>query len=527
MAIETAPVKPLDTLAEVIRHHGEHRPDSSAMRFEGRCHTYGEWDQASNRIAQALLAEGVVQAERIGFLAHNTPEYFPLLFGAAKINAVTLAVNWRLAAAEMEYILDHAEVGVLVIGPDFLGHLEQMNLPHLRKVVVIGSADQAAGHETFDTWMNTHPATDPGIESTLDDVCYQLYTSGTTGLPKGVEVSNRALVQQMVNRCGVWQFDEDTVNLVCLPLFHIAGSGWAVAGLWCGADSVLLRDIDPAEMLKVIPAEGVTNAIMVPAVIQMLLAVPGVETADFSSFRNIVYGAAPITEDVLVRAIETFGCDFVAGYGLTEHATATYLPSEDHDPGGPRAHLLRSVGKAVPEVEMKIVDTETMVEVPDGEVGEVWLRSPQVMTSYAGRDEDTAAAMPGDGWLRTGDAGYLEDGYLYLKDRVKDMIISGGENIYPAEVENALMPHPEIVDVAVIGVPDDKWGETVKAIVVAQPGTEPDPSEIIGFCRQRLAHFKCPTSVDFVEVLPRNPSGKVLKTELREPYWVGIDRRIH
>ena len=517
----------LETLADVIRHHGSERPDSSAMRFEGRRHTYGQWDHESNRIAQGLLDEGVQVSERIGFLAHNTPEYFPLLFGAAKINAVTLAVNWRLAPAEMEYILDHAEVGVLVIGPDFLDHLAQMQLPHLRKVLVVGSADEAVGHDTLANWMAKHPDEDPGVESTLDDVCYQLYTSGTTGLPKGVEVSNRALVQQMVNRYKVWQFDEDTVNLVCLPLFHIAGSGWAVAGLWCGADSVLLRDIDPAEMLEVIPAEGVTNAIMVPAVIQMLLAVPGAETADFSSFRNIVYGAAPITEDVLVRAMATFGCDFVAGYGLTEHATATYLPREDHDPGGPRAYLLRSVGKPLPEVEMKIVDTETTLELPDGDVGEVWLRSPQVMTSYANRPEDTATAMPGDGWLRTGDAGYLEDGYLYLKDRVKDMIISGGENVYPAEVENALMPHPEVLDVAVIGVPDDKWGETVKAIIVPQPGTSPQPAELIEFCRKGLAHFKCPTSVDFMDVLPRNPSGKILKTELREPYWVGIDRRIN
>ncbi len=517
----------LHTLAQVIRYHGRTRPTASVMRFEGRSHTYGEWDEESNRIAQGLLAEGVVATERVAFLAHNTPEYFPLLFGAAKINAVTLAVNWRLAPLEMQYILDHAEVGVLVIGPEFLGHLAQMDLPHLRKVLVIGPIDQAQGHDTLQEWMSRFPATDPGVESTLDDVCYQLYTSGTTGLPKGVDVSNRALVQQMVNRCEVWQFDADSVNLVCLPLFHIAGSGWAVAGMWCGADSVLLRDIDPAQMIEVIASEGVTNAIMVPAVIQMLLNHTGAATADFSSFRNIVYGAAPITEDVLVRAMETFGCDFVAGYGLTEHATATYLPREDHDPGGPRAHLLRSVGKPVPEVEIKIVDTATLDELPDGEVGEVWLRGPQVMTGYAKRPEDTAAALPGDGWLRTGDAGYLEEGYLFLKDRVKDMIISGGENVYPAEVENALMPHPEILDVAVIGIPDDKWGETVKAIVVARPGTDPDPSEIIDFCRSRLAHFKCPTSVDFLDVLPRNPSGKVLKTELREPYWAGLQRRIH
>lgn len=519
----------MDTLAEVIRHHGKERPNASAMRFEGRQFTYGEWDAQSNKIGQALMAEGVAPAERIGFLAHNSPEYFELLFGAAKINAVTLAVNWRLAPAEMEYILEHAEVGVLVIGPEFLEHLDKMTLPHLRKVIVL-TQDRVTGengHESFAGWRSRYPAEDPGVEPTLDDVCYQLYTSGTTGLPKGVEVSNRALIQQMVNRCEVWQFDVNSVNLVCLPLFHIAGSGWAIAGFFVGADSVLLRDINAAEMLQVIPDEGVTNAIMVPAVIQMLLATPEADTADFSSFRNIVYGAAPITEDVLVRAMATFGCDFVAGYGLTEHATATYLPAEDHDPGGPRAHLLRSVGKAVPEVEIKIVDSATMTDLADGEIGEVWLRGPQVMTGYANRPEDTKAAMPGDGWLRTGDAGYLEDGYLFLKDRVKDMVITGGENVYPAEVENALMPHPAVLDVGVIGVPDDKWGETVKAIVVTKPGTSPEPEELIAWCRERLAHFKCPTSVDFIEILPRNPSGKILKTDLREPYWEGNERRIN
>ncbi len=517
----------IETLAELIRVHGTGRPDAPAMHFKDQVHTYGEWHETSSRVAQGLLAAGVQPQERVAFLAHNTPEYFELFFGTAKINAVTLAVNWRLAPAEMEYILDHAQVGVLVIGTQFLGHLAKMELPALRTVLVVGEGDPGP-HERWADWVARHPATDPGTISALDDVCYQLYTSGTTGLPKGVNVSNRALVQQMVNRIKVWQFDEQSVNLVCLPLFHVAGSGWAVAGFYCGADSVLLPEVDPVEILRVIPAHGVTNAILVPAVIQAMLAVPGIEEADFSSFRNIVYGAAPISEDVLVRAINAFGCQFVAGYGLTEHPTATYLPWEDHDPGGPRAYLLRSVGKAVPEVEIRIVDTASLEDLPVGEVGEVWLRGPQVMSGYARNPEATAAAMPGEGWLRTGDAGYLDaDGYLFLKDRVKDMIISGGENIYPAEVENALFSHPAIADCAVIGVPSERWGETVKAIVVPRPGHTIEEAEVIAFCRERLAHYKCPTSVDVTDVLPRNPSGKVLKTVLREPYWAGKDRRIN
>src|SRR5262245_30309515 len=227
--------------------------------------------------------------------------------------------------------------------------------------------------------------------------------------------------------------------------------------------------------------------------------------------------------------MKTFGCDLIQVYGLTESTGAiTQLDAADHDPSGPRAHLLRSAGKPYPWVELRIVDPATGRECPAGEVGELWTRSPQNMKGYWNRPEETASVLVADGWLRTGDAGYLdEEGYVYLTDRVKDMIISGGENVYPAEVENALADHPDIADVAVIGVPDPRWGETVKAVVVRTPGRDPSPAAIIAHARARLAHFKCPTSVDFADALPRNPSGKLLKRELREPYWKGHARRIN
>src|SRR5262249_21868969 len=293
--------------------------------------------------------------------------------------------------------------------------------------------------------------------------------------------------------------------------------------------SILLRDFVPADVLADLERHRVTNALFVPAMLQFLTAVPGAADGDYAALRSIVYGASPITDEVLVRSIRTFKCPFIQVYGLTETTGAiTELSAPDHDPGGPRARLLRSAGKPYPWVELRIVDPDTGEDRPTGEVGELWTRSVQNMKGYWNKEEETARVFTPDGWLKTGDAGFMDaDGYVFLTDRVKDMIVSGGENIYPAEVENALSGHPAIADVAVIGVPHDRWGETVKAIVVKQAGTDPRPEEIIEYARGHLAHYKCPTSVDFADALPRNPSGKLLKRQLREPYWKGRERRIN
>jgi acyl-CoA synthetase (AMP-forming)/AMP-acid ligase II len=256
--------------------------------------------------------------------------------------------------------------------------------------------------------------------------------------------------------------------------------------------------------------------------------VPNAKEGDYSSVRSISYGASPITDESLKLAIQTFRCDFIQVYGMTETSGAiTQLSASDHDPDGPRAHLLRSAGKPFDWVELRIVDPETGKDCSSGGIGELWTRSRQNMLGYWNNPEATAQTITPDGWLLTGDAGYLDDeGYVFLTDRIKDMIVSGGENVYPVEVENVLSAQPSIADVAVIGVPDAKWGETVKAVVVLKRGAEPDADGIIQFARERIAHFKCPTSVDFLDALPRNASGKVLKRELREPYWIGHQRRV-
>jgi long-chain acyl-CoA synthetase len=516
---------PITTIADIIRVHGANRGDAPALELDGRSVTFGELDRRSNQVANALRAAGVGRGDRVAFIDKNGLEYFEVTFGLAKVGAVNVAVNWRLAPPEMAQIIEDARAAVVIVGPDFIGHIEKVEgeLPGVRTIVAVGGHDR---WQDYEAWVAPHAAEDPGEQTGPDDVAFQLYTSGTTGLPKGVMLTNDNFFGGVVGIAGQWRFTEDSVNLAMMPMFHIAGAGWSMVGLYFGCRTVVLRDVDPARILQVIPEFGITNAFMVPAVIQFLLMTPGVESTDFSTLRALVYGASPITDKVLVQGMRTFGCEFIQVYGLTETTGAiTQLDGVDHDPEQ-RPQLLRSCGKPYPWVEIRIVDGDGN-DVPVGQVGELWTRSHQNMKGYWENPEATSQAVTADGWFKTGDAGFADaEGYLYLHDRVKDMIVSGGENVYPAEVENALMQHPDIADVAVIGVPDDKWGEAVKAVVVRAQGSDLTEQDVIAFARERLAGFKLPKSVDFADVLPRNPSGKLLKRELREPYWAGIERRI-
>jgi len=303
-------------------------------------------------------------------------------------------------------------------------------------------------------------------------------------------------------------------------MFHIGGIGWTFLGLWNGATTVLVREFVPESVLDILERERVTNAVLVPTMLQMLCAVPGAAKRDYSALRSIAYGASPITTPVLKAALRTFRCSLYGIYGLTESTGGVMqLDPEDHDPDGPREHLLRSAGRPFPWVELRVVDPAAGSDLPPHQVGEVWLRAPNVTPGYFNRPAETAATLTDDGWLRTGDGGYLdEEGYLFLTDRIKDMIVSGGENVYPVEVEEALSQHPDVLDVAVIGVPDERWGETVKALVIPRPGRAPAPQDLIAFARERLAGYKLPRSVELVEELPRTASGKVLKRELRDRY---------
>ena len=520
------PGTPIATVADVVRVHGRERPDAPALVSGGRSLTFAELDRRSSQVAQALRAAGVRAGDRVAFIDKNGLEWFEVTFGLAKLGAVNVSVNWRLTSVEMAQIIDDAHATAVFVGPEFVPHIEKIehDLPRMHTIVAIGEHGRWPGYEA---WLAQHAPDDPGFTGTGEDVAFQLYTSGTTGLPKGAMLTNDNFFAGVAGLADQWRFTDDSVNLAMMPLFHIAGAGWSMVGLHRGCRTVVLREVDPAEILRVIPEFGVTNAFMVPAVIQFLLATPGVESTDFSTLRALVYGASPITDTVLVRAMETMGCELIQVYGLTETTGAiTQLDGRDHDLVA-KPHLLRSCGRPYPWVELRVVDPQTGEDRALGEVGELWTRSHQNMAGYWNNPDATAAAITPDGWFRTGDAGYADDdGYLYLHDRVKDMIVSGGENVYPAEVENALMAHPAVADVAVIGVPHDTWGEAVKAIVVLEPGTDMTGDELIAFGRERLAGYKLPKSVDFAASLPRNPSGKLLKRELRDPYWAGVERRV-
>ena len=513
----------IDTVSDIIRVHGAEQPDRVALVQGDRRQTWGELYGRACQVANLLAAAGVGPEDRVAFLDKNGIEHFEVFFGAALLNAVSVDVNWRLAPPEVEYIVNDAEAKVFVVGPDFVPVLEAIrpNLLPDMKVLVIG--------QDYEPEVSAQPATDPGVRQTADDVAFQLYSSGTTGRPKGVMLTNSNFFGLLPLAKEMWELTPESVNLIAMPLFHIGGGGWATAGMYEGATSVILRELDPAALVHLFGDEHITHAFLVPAVLQFMLMVPGAEDADYSSLRVFVYGASPISEDVLARSVQLFGCKFWQAYGLTETTGAVVnLPPEDHDPSGPNRHRLRSCGLPGPGTEVKIVDPDTGRQCEQGEVGEILIRGPQVMKGYWKMPEETAKSVDADGWFRSGDAGYLDaDGYLYIHDRVKDMIVSGGENVYPAEVENVLMGHPAIADVAVIGVPHEKWGETAKAVVVRKPGAEVTEQEIIDFARERLARFKCPTSVDWADALPRNPSGKILKKDLRAPFWEGKERMVN
>ncbi len=513
------------SIGNIVREWAHSSPDAPALTLGIDTCSWAELYDRSQRVAGALEAAGVGGGDRVAFLDKNGMAYFEVLFGGSFVNAVNVAVNWRLAPPEMAFVINDSEAKVLVVSSDFLGALEEIagDLTTVTTIVVVG--DDRGGHQSYESWLSAARPHDPRLTTEDDAVALQLYTSGTTGRPKGVMLTNWNF-SGLVDMANQLEIGPGSVSMVAMPLFHIGGSGWALFGMASGVHSVLVREIDPVAVLQLVPQHKITHTFLVPAALLFLTMVPGVEDIDYSSLKVIAYGASPISEDLLVRCIEIFRAGFYQVYGLTETTgTITMLSPADHLDVDHRDRL-RSAGRPMKNVEIRCVDMGTGADVEPGKVGEIWVRSPQVMKGYWHQYEATSEALTSDGWLKTGDAGYMVDGYLFLHDRVKDMIVSGAENVYPAEVENVLMKHPGVGDVAVIGVPSEKWGEEVKAIVVKADDQDPKPEEIIAFAKKRLAGYKVPKSVDFADTLPRNPSGKILKKDLRAPYWEGKERQI-
>jgi long-chain acyl-CoA synthetase len=505
------------TLAELVRRNAEVHPEATALHFPGHSVDYATLNDKASRMANGLRSLDVRATDRVAFLGATSSKYFELLFGAAKINAVPAPINHRLSPREVGLILADAEASVIFVGKQFEGFMEAVRsaAPKVRHVI---SLDDTGEHLRYDDWLAAQSPTDRPTTASGSDVALQVYTSGTTGRPKGAMLSGSALITHLSTLAEVARIDRKSVTMSSLPMFHIGGNAWALAGILRGCQTVLLPETVPAEMLRTLARLGVTVMFAVPAVIQRLLDAPEMADTDCRSLKTLYYGGSPVTDALLRRALAVLRCDFVQGFGMSECGLITALAPEDHDLER-RPELLRSCGRALPPNEVRLVDTTTLRDVSVGVVGELWVRSPLVMSGYFNNPAETAAALTPDGWLRTGDAARVDDaGYFFLADRIKDMIISGGENVYSAEVENVLMDHNAVKECAVIGVPSERWGETVKAIVVPTPNSRPEEAALIAFCRERLAHYKCPTSVSFVNELPRNPSGKVLKHQLRQQY---------
>lgn len=492
-------------------------PEREAIACEGRSLTFAALEDRAHRLAQALDALGVEAGMRVGFLGRNSPLYLEMVAACSLLDAVLVGLNWRLSADECAAIIADAELGLLIVDPEYqrlLGGLNQLD--RAPRVVTTGAA--------LEERLTASGSAKLRSSSTPASVLLQLYSSGTTGRPKGILITNANLDFTRTSARQLYGMDQDSVNLIASPLFHIGGVGYCLTALSQGGKTVLVPDAKAAKLLEAIERHRITHAFLVPTLIQEILRAPGFASHDLSSLRTIAYGGAPMSESLLQNALEKLRCEFIGVYGMTETTgTVMALRACDHEAGGPRAQLLRSIGKPLPwACEVELRDPETLIPVTTGEIGEICVRSGQVSAGYWNQPEATAAARTSDGWLRTGDAGYQDgDGYYYLHDRIKDMVISGGENVYPAEVEKVLANHPEVLDVAVIGVPSEVWGETVKAIVVPAPGSSVTEEALIQFARARLAHYKCPASVDFVGSLPRNATGKVQKPLLRERYSRG------
>ena len=443
-------------------------------------------------------------------VATDSPALYELLYGCARIGAVLIPVNWRLSIDEIEFIVEHSGARVLITDRRDLNTEKTVQL-----------AD-------FARWRAAAPAHPlPDITIGRNTPVVQMYTSGTTGRPKGVVLAHRSFnaIRELLDDAGLDWLDwrPDDVSLIALPAFHIGGMWWATQALNSGVTSVVIPRFTAAGAATAIRDHSVTLTCLVPAMILMLLSESGVSASDLTTLRKIAYGGSPIGPDLLARAIATIGCEFAQIYGLTETGnTAVCLPPDQHLPERARLH---AAGVPYPGVDLAIRD-EDGNHLPAGVCGEVYLRSPAQMIEYFDDPRATADTIV-DGWVRTGDAGFLdEDGFLVIRDRVKDLIIVSGENVYPAEVEKAINAHPGVHDSAVVGVPDVRRGERVHAFVVVRPGSVLDHGDLTAFLNTKLARFKVPARYDFVESIPRNPSGKILRRELRAQFWSGRDGQI-
>jgi long-chain acyl-CoA synthetase len=481
-----------------LRRAAAERGDHLAVTDTERSLTYRDLAERTTRLGHALLAESVAAGDRVAYLGRNAIEFYEFVFGSASIGSVAVPLNWRLTADEIAFLVSDSGSLLVVADEEFLPLV-----PEGLRTIVLGPE--------YDAWLAAAPTTPHDRVSGPDDVVLQSYTSGTTSMPKGVLVTNTNYGQTL-SQTTTFGIDSDSVVLAVMPNYHVGGSVFAMYGVAVMGSLVVIRMFDAVELPRHIERYGVTHFNIAPTMGSMMVDALTEDSPSLDSLRGVVYGGAPITMKEHARLQKALGAPFVQAYGMTENPCVTVLPTEDH-----HGDLLRSVGRAVPGVEISIHDTVTGAELGVGEQGEVWIRSAGNTPGYWNRPEATDKLLVGDGWMRSGDGGRLdENGYLYLVDRVTDLIITGGENVYPAEVERVLIAHPEVREISVIGVPHDKWGEAVTAFVVTEESSTLTGEDLIAWSRDKIAGFRRPQTVHVITELPRNAAGKILRRELRE-----------
>jgi acyl-CoA synthetase (AMP-forming)/AMP-acid ligase II len=506
----------------------QQHPHTLATICADRQQTFAQFAGRVARLGGALRQLGVQPGDRVAILAMNSDRYVECFFGIWWINAVANPVNTRWSVQEIVYSLNDCDATVLIVDDAFADKVADIrgDARALRTVIHFGDKETPAGMLSCEEILG---AAAPVEDARSDDNALAVicYTGGTTGTPKGVMLSHMNLWSSAIARIAEAPIPADGITLHTTPMFHVAGLGGVVTHSIIGGTNVILPSFNPAAVLACIERYKVTHIMLVPTMIQMLLEHPAFKEHRLDSLKRIVYGASPIAEAVLDRALELLpGVEFMQSYGMTEASpvVALNLP-ENHTAEGRKRGKLRAAGKAAYSVEVRIVDADGR-EVPRNTVGEITVRGPNIMQGYWNKPKETQAALR-DGWLYTGDGAYMDDdGYLYVVDRMKDMIISGGENIYSAEVENAIGRHPAVAACAVVGIPSEEWGESVHAVIVLKAGMSVTFEEIRTHCRALIAGYKCPKSAQFQNELPLSAAGKVLKTALREPFWKGRSRAV-
>ena len=512
-------------LHESLDRWAASKPNALFAAQAGRQISYADARELTRRLGSSLRRAGLQPGDRIAVLATNCIDYVLLFYAASRAGVTLVPLNTRLAAEEWAFILADAAPRVVFVEAAFVPAIESLSLAQVMHVALDAGSARRPGWQPLETWLQD-ASEQPALAPDEDRDLLQLYTSATTGRPKGAVLPQRAVCANIAQIGAAVAAPPDERSLVVVPLFHAGAVPSTLAPLASGGSVYLQAEFRPFEVISAIAAQRIGYAVLVPAMLQACLADVPVE-ARFETLRLIYYGSSPIAEPTLRSVMRSFGCALMQSYGMTEATQAvTFLTPEDHHRGlQGRPDLLLSAGRAARDTEIRIVDPSDQ-PLPASASGEVVVRGPQVMRGYWHASEATALTLR-DGWLHTGDIGTLDaDGYLTIRDRVKDMIVSGGENVYPRAIEEVLIRHPAVAEVAVIGVPDTRWGEAVKAIVVPRAGAAPSGDELIAHCRESLGGFEVPRSVEFLDALPRNAAGKVLKRVLREPYWADHARRV-